>query len=85
MSCCGSRTAGAQFRSASHSSSAPSTLATGQMDTLFEYRGATSLTVTGPVTGRSYRFEKHGARRLVSLHDAASLLHIPSLKAVRRS
>jgi hypothetical protein len=51
-------------------------------DPEFEYLGSTSLLVTGPVTGRTYRFDRRGDRRTVSRHDAASLLHVPSLRAV---
>jgi hypothetical protein len=51
-------------------------------DPEFEYLGATSLLVTGPVTGRTYRFDRRGDRRTVSRHDAASLLHVPTLRPV---
>jgi hypothetical protein len=51
-------------------------------DPLFEYVGSTTLQVTGPVTGRQYRFEGRGARRAISRHDAPSLLHIPGLRRV---
>lgn len=50
----------------------------------FRYTGATTLTVTGPVTGRTYRFAAPGARLEVNRHDAASLLYVPSLQPVRR-
>ena len=50
----------------------------------FRYTGATTLTVTGPVTGRTYRFAAPGARLQVNWHDAASLLYVPSLQPVRR-
>ena len=50
----------------------------------FRYIGTSSLTVTGPVTGRSYRFAAPGARLEVNRHDAASLLYVPSLQPVRR-
>jgi len=45
-----------------------------------QYVGGTALTVTGPVTGRVYRFAAPGARLSVNRHDAASLLYVPSLK-----
>jgi hypothetical protein len=49
-------------------------------DPLLEYIGRTSLVVTGPVTGRTYRFERPGAQLRVSVHDAA-----PLLQALRRA
>jgi len=61
--------------------------ATGGMrpaDPEFRYVGASSLTVTGPVTGRAYRFPAPGARLTVNRHDAPSLLYVPSLQPVRR-
>jgi hypothetical protein len=53
-------------------------------DPEFRYVGASSLTVTGPVTGRAYRFPAPGARLAVNRHDAPSLLYVPSLQPVRR-
>jgi hypothetical protein len=50
----------------------------------FRYIGGSSLTVTGPVTGHTYRFAAPGARLEVNRHDAASLLYVPSLQPVRR-
>ena len=54
------------------------------VDPEFRYVGASSLTVTGPVTGRTYRFPSPGARLAVNRHDAPSLLYVPSLQPVRR-
>jgi hypothetical protein len=50
---------------------------------LFEYTGHAQLAVTGPLTGVVYRFSAHGQRVQVHGADAASLISIPLLKAVR--
>jgi hypothetical protein len=49
-----------------------------------QYVGQSALTVTGPVTGRTYRFAAPGASLAVNRHDAASLLYVPTLRPVRR-
>jgi len=46
----------------------------------FEYMGKTGMTVTGPVTGRRYRFEGSGARVEVDLRDRRSLAAVPQLR-----
>jgi hypothetical protein len=98
MSCCGHRTLRPDGAAGGtvHAVQAPAANPTGVADAAggaaadrpthpeFRYVGATSLTVTGPVTGRAYRFAAPGARLEVNRHDAASLLHVPTLQAVRR-
>ena len=49
---------------------------------IFEYLGATGLTVTGPVTGQRYRFERRGARVAVDLRDRRSVAAVPHLREV---
>jgi hypothetical protein len=51
----------------------------------FEYVGRTALAVTGPVTGRQYRFERPGSRLDVDPRDSASVGAIPVLKRVTAS
>lgn len=51
-------------------------------EVLFEYRGSASLVVTGPITGREYRFPRQGAKIAVDRHDAPSLLYVPNLEPV---
>ncbi len=51
-------------------------------DVTFEYRGETGLTVKGPVTGRTYRFEVTGDQQQVDYRDARSMLSIPLLRKV---
>ncbi|NJM30094.1 MAG: hypothetical protein HC855_08300 [Rhizobiales bacterium] len=46
----------------------------------FRYVGATALTVTGPVTGRTYRFPAPGAVMPVDPRDQASMMRVPILK-----
>jgi hypothetical protein len=82
MSCCGRRSAGPQAHSMSTESRSSGAPAGVPADPLFEYVGGTSLTVAGPVTGRRYHFETAGARRVISRHDAPSLLHVPNLRHI---
>ena len=49
---------------------------------IFEYVGATSLTAVGAVTGRSYHFDRPGARLEVDPHDQASLARVAVLRRV---
>jgi hypothetical protein len=46
---------------------------------VFEYGGATALTVIGGNTGARYRFAYPGARVSVYPRDEASLTRVPSL------
>ena len=46
----------------------------------FEYTGKTSLTVTGPLTRTTYRFEGPGARATVDARDSAALATIRALR-----
>ena len=47
---------------------------------LFEYVGATALTVIGPVSGRRYRFERTGARLTADPRDGNALQTVPFLR-----
>lgn len=47
---------------------------------LFEYVGATALTVIGPVSGRRYRFERTGARLTADPRDGNALQTVPLLR-----
>lgn len=81
MSCCGNRYSGQHARSIA--SGAPSYAPVGaSSDPVFEYVGASSLTITGPLSGRTYRFEGRGSRLPVNRHDAPSLLYIPNLRSI---
>lgn len=48
----------------------------------FRYRGATSLTVAGPVSGKYYRFPAPGATVEADARDASSLVLVPLLERV---
>jgi hypothetical protein len=48
----------------------------------FEYQGRTALTVVGPVTGQTYRFQAAGARLAVDLRDRPGLSAVPNLREV---
>jgi len=49
---------------------------------LFEYVGRTGLTVIGPGTRTSYRFDGPGARVLVDGRDRRSLAAVPTLRQI---
>jgi len=49
---------------------------------IFEYVGATSLSVIGSGTGRKYGFAHSGARMEVDPRDQASLAHVPNLRRI---
>jgi len=46
---------------------------------VFEYVGATALTVVSPLTHKVYRFEKPGARAEVDRRDRSWIAFVPSL------
>ncbi|KNZ32581.1 MAG: hypothetical protein AD742_10870 [Methylibium sp. NZG] len=48
---------------------------------LFEYVGATGLTVFGPSSGKRYRFSGPGALLPVDPRDRAALHAVPQLRA----
>ena len=52
-------------------------------DAIFEYVGLTTLTVKGPVSGRTYRFDKPGTQITVDGRDAYGLSTIPVVKLIK--
>ncbi len=50
----------------------------------FEYVGRTGLSVVGPTSRTSYRFDRPGARATVDSRDGASLARVPVLRRVTR-
>ena len=50
---------------------------------LFEYVGATALTVVSPLTRRIYRFEQSGSRVEVDARDRSWVAFVPNLARVR--
>ena len=84
MSCCGKgRT---QLRLAGNSSqAAPPTTGAPPLRAAriyFQYTGATSLRVDGPISGRRYLFAGPGARLEVDPRDRRSLAAVPKLVEV---
>jgi hypothetical protein len=52
---------------------------------LFEYVGATGMTVMGGATGARYRFAQTGARVMVDSRDAPSVSAVPNVRKVWRT
>jgi hypothetical protein len=50
---------------------------------LYEYTGATGMTVTGPVSGKRYRFAEASAKVQIDARDVASLAGLPNLRRLR--
>lgn len=73
MSCCGKKRG-----STTPAQASPASRAT----VVFEYVGRAALTVVGPATRTSYRFDRPGARVLVDVRDRTSLASIPVLRQV---
>jgi hypothetical protein len=48
----------------------------------FEYTGRTALSVFSPTTGRSYRFDRPGARTEADPRDRALLAAVPGLRQI---
>jgi hypothetical protein len=49
---------------------------------IFEYVGDTALTVVSPITRKTYRFEKTGARLMVDNRDRSWVAFVPNLVRV---
>jgi len=49
---------------------------------LFQYTGKTALTVTGSVTGKSYRFHQTGNIQSIDYRDVPGMRTVPVLKKV---
>jgi hypothetical protein len=78
MSCCGKgRDQAAMQRKSIQGArvTAPSTV-------VFEYVGQTALSIIGPATRTSYRFDRPGARVMVDTRDRHSLAAVPVLRRV---
>jgi hypothetical protein len=51
---------------------------------VFEYVGATALTIVSPVTRKAYRFDRPGARIEIDQRDRAWVAFVPNLVRVGR-
>ncbi|MEO6734590.1 MAG: hypothetical protein ABIN01_25440 [Ferruginibacter sp.] len=52
-------------------------------DVYFQYTGKSALTVTGKITGKTYRFTKPGEMKVIDYRDASGMMAVPVLKKVR--
>jgi len=86
MSCCGRKSSAPRSAPApsSPSPSVPPPVAGSvrRSGAFFRYVGRTALTVTGPATGRTYRFDRPGVVVGVDVRDAAHVAGIPTLQRV---
>ena len=89
MSCCGERRArlasNAPSRSSGTSLSRTDNVSRAQRPLLrlvYEYVGATALTVSSALTGRRYRFDQPGARTEVDQRDRTLVDGLPQLRRV---
>jgi hypothetical protein len=76
MSCCGN------MRNVAMPNSTAAKPAHAGGTVVFEYTGRTGLTIIGPGSRTSYRFDRPGARMLVDVRDRASLAGVPVLRQV---
>jgi len=70
------------FAKPSAQSPAPARAALSLPTPVFEYVGATALTLVSPVTHKTYRFEQTGARVAVDVRDRSWVAFVPNLVAV---
>jgi len=78
MSCCGK----GRDQAAMQRESIKGTRVTGPSTVVFEYLGQTALSIIGPATRTSYRFDRPGARVMVDARDRHSLAAVPVLRRV---
>jgi hypothetical protein len=90
MSCCGHKRsqfyAGAPRRPAVAQAAQgprPPNRASSQRSAVFEYVGATGLSVIGPVTRTLYRFDARGTQVVVDPRDALAIARVPNVRQVR--
>jgi hypothetical protein len=50
---------------------------------LYEYTGATGMTVIGPISGSKYRFGQPGAKVQIDPRDIASMAGLPNLRRIQ--
>lgn len=88
MTCCGGKRV--EFyrvtphqAAAEHLQNAPIHRIVQPMTVYFQYVGRTGLTVTGPITGRQYRFNHTGAVVGVDGRDAGSMAAVPHLRRAK--
>ena len=65
--------------SQTHTTAAPARSPLALPTPVFEYRGETALTIVSPVTRKTYRFDKPGARVPVDVRDRSWVAFVPNL------
>ena len=85
MSCCGNKRSAWHRTEAAHSykTEIPNADRKLREDVHFEYTGETALSVTGPVSGKKYRFLFPGDRQSADYRDAPGMMGVPVLKRVK--
>lgn len=85
MSCCGNKRNAWHRIEAVHSykTSLPNSSQKDREEAYFEYTGESALSITGPVSGKKYRFLFKGDRQLADYRDASGMMAVPVLKRVR--
>lgn len=95
MSCCGKKRTPSEtplvanpverraHRSANTTARVASPVLAASGSVWFEYFGAGTLTVVGPITQRRYTFAGYGARAAVDARDRPSLRNVPHLRESR--
>jgi hypothetical protein len=78
MNCCGK----GRDQAAMQRKSIQVARVTGPSAVVFEYVGQTALSIIGPATRTSYRFDRPGARVMVDTRDRHSLAAVPVLRRV---
>lgn len=83
MSCCGKKITGQQINISSDQSGTFIPVTKMWNDILFEYTGATGLTVKGGISRKVYRFNNAGDVQMIDYRDASGMMGIPVLKKLR--
>jgi hypothetical protein len=47
---------------------------------VYEYTGATGMTVVGPLSGQKYRFDQPGSKLQIDVRDVPSMTGLPNLR-----
>jgi len=82
MTCCGGHRTAQRISYQASSANPRAGVSKPVRPVTFQYTGTGAITVTGPLTGATYRFSGKGARLSVHGSDAPSLVSVPNLKPV---
>ena len=77
MACCGQRRA---MASNGRLADGGVSRRTASREALYEYTGTASMTVSGPVSRTTYRFDGPGAKVQIDPRDLASMAGLPDLR-----